>query len=126
MRKPAWLYVRLTKIVGRGKHAKSETLENKVSLLGFTEIRREDMSEKKLTGEVGFTIDEKLNDVFGPYTSLGVGISLKFTADVNSFEAEIDKFLRRADKKVKDSMNIIAQQSGVKVPWGSGKPEQKG
>ncbi len=82
------------------------------------------MAKKKLMGEIGFGVDEKLNDVFGSYTSLGVHIALKFPGDVSEFEAEIDKFAKRADVKVKQIMNDIAARSGVKIPpWGS---EKKG
>lgn len=117
---PAWLFVRLTKIVGVGKRARSEVLLNERTLLGFVETRRHEVAaKKKLMGEISFGVEEKLNDVFGQYTSLGVSIRLSFPGDVNNFEAEIDKFIKRADKKVKASMNVVAAQSGVKDPWGS-------
>ena len=123
-RRPAWLFVKLIKIVGTGKNAREEILANETALLGFVTIRRnEAMAKKKIMGEIGFGIDEKLSEVFGQYTSLGVHIALKFPGDVANFEAEIDKFTKRADAKVKQVMNNIAVQSGVKPPWGGG---QKG
>ena len=78
-------------------------------------------AKKKLMGEIGFGIDEKLNDVFGPYTSLGVSIHLTFPGDVENFEKEIDKFTRRADAKIKTVMNEVAAQSGAELPWGGKK-----
>jgi hypothetical protein len=114
--------VKLTKIVGVGKRARSEVLLNERTLLGFVEIRRHEVAtKKKLMGEINIGVEEKLNDVFGPYTSLGVSIGLKFPGDVNNFEGEIDKFVQRADKKVKESMNTIAAQSNVDAPWGGKK-----
>lgn len=71
-------------------------------------------------GEITLGVDQKLNDVFGPYTSLGVSIGLRFDGDIDQFEAELDKFTMRAAAKAKQIMNEIAVKSGAKEPWAPG------
>lgn len=111
------LFVKVIRGDGRGKNVRYTPLVNKTIVLG-TINRRSDMAgKKKLEGDISVFIDEKLNDVFGQYTSLGVSIGLKFPGNVEDFEKEIDRFTKRADDKVKQIMNGIATASGNPAPW---------
>lgn len=70
-------------------------------------------------GEIKFRISEKLNGVFGEYSSLDVEIGVAIPKSPEAFEAEIDRFMPRMVAKVQKVMNDIATGSGFKAPWGA-------
>lgn len=72
-------------------------------------------------GEVKFRISQKLNGVFGEYSSLDVEIGISIPKNPEAFEAEIDRFMPRMVAKVQKVMNDIATGSGFKAPWGEEK-----
>ena len=68
-------------------------------------------------GKISIRMSEKLNNVFGQYTSMEVSIGLEFEGDVEKFETEIDDFTGRADAKIKEVMGEVVTSSGYDNPW---------
>lgn len=76
------------------------------------------MAKKKRIGKIRVGMSEKLNNVFGDYTSMEASISLEWDGDVDNFEAEIDGFAPRSDAKIKAIMSGVITAAGYDDPWG--------
>lgn len=76
--------------------------------------------DKDKIGKIQIGMSEKLNNVFGQYTSMEVSISLEFEGNVAEFEKEIDTYTARADAKIKEVMGAVVTSSGYDNPWENG------
>ena len=76
------------------------------------------MAKKKRIGKIRVGMSEKLNNVFGEYTSMEANISLEWDGDIDNFEAEIDELAPRSDAKIKAIMSGVITSAGYDDPWG--------
>lgn len=110
-RRPVRLFIEVWKLENFGK--KRTHILSRSILLGTT-TRKKDMAKP---GKISVRMSEKLNNVFGQYTSMEVSIGLEFEGDVESFETEIDEYTARADAKIKEVMGEVVTSSGYDNPW---------
>jgi hypothetical protein len=109
------LYITVWKLEDFGRK-RTHILSRSIPL-GMVSRRHEMAKDKALPGKIRIGMSEKLNNVFGQYTSMEVSISLEFDGDVKNFESEIDEFTSRADAKIKEVMSDVVTSSGYDNPW---------
>jgi hypothetical protein len=77
-----------------------------------------DNSNATKLGKIGFGINMRVPEMFGPYSSCEVSITLQGEGDLDNFEEVLNTRLDRANVWVRGTLNQIAAASGSKPVFG--------
>lgn len=69
-------------------------------------------------GEIGFNVSMRVPEVFGRYSSMEVGLSLKGPGDPEKFEEFVSKYLDRALNFQRGVINEVLVKQGQKPYFG--------
>ena len=77
-----------------------------------------DPAPQEATGEIGFNVSMRVPEVFGRYSSMEVGLSLKGPGDPEKFEEFVSKYLDRALNFQRGVINEVLVKQGQKPYFG--------
>ena len=92
--------------------------EGEVSEVLRTENKVIDAKPDNPIGEVGFNLSMRVPEVFGRYSSMEIGLSLRGPGDPNKFEEFVSKYLDRAINFQRGVINEVLVKQGQRPYFG--------